>query len=136
MSFYIWLPKVAKPQINKGSGDNPAIALLTVLGSQPCLLLLRLDRHEPHRRSRHRLADSCRIVRTVPAAFEVGLHIARLYQPDQVAKRLQLAAQYASIPTRQRGNSSKYSNTLARLTRLRITTEPATSTPRTCAYML
>src|SRR4030095_2527710 len=34
------------------------------------LLLLRLDRDEPHRRPRHRLTDRGRIIRIVLAAFE------------------------------------------------------------------
>ena len=38
---------------------------------------------------------------------------------------------HASIPTRHCGSSPKNSNTFARLTRLRITTAPATSTPCT-----
>jgi hypothetical protein len=36
------------------------------------LLLLRLDRDEPHRWPRHRLTDRRRIIRIVLAAFEVG----------------------------------------------------------------
>jgi len=40
---------------------------------QDSLLLLRLDRDEPHRRPRDRLADRCRIIRIVLAAFEVSL---------------------------------------------------------------
>lgn len=39
---------------------------------QGSLLFLRLDWNKPHRRSRDRLADRCRIVRIVLAAFEIG----------------------------------------------------------------
>jgi hypothetical protein len=33
--FCIWLLKGGTPAVNKGSGDNPAIALLSVLGNAP-----------------------------------------------------------------------------------------------------
>src|SRR6516165_4746402 len=56
------------------------------------LLLLGLDRDEPHRRPRDRLADRCRIIRVVLAAFEIGLHITWRDQPNHVTKQLQLAA--------------------------------------------
>ena len=59
---------------------------------QSRLLLLRLDRHKPHRRPRHRLADRRRIVGVILAALEIGLHIARRHQPHRVPERLQLAA--------------------------------------------
>ena len=35
MSSSIWSPKAAKPRSRKASGNNPAIALLAVLGSKP-----------------------------------------------------------------------------------------------------
>jgi hypothetical protein len=65
-----------------------ALAIAGPARHQGGLLLLRLDRDEPHRRPRHRLTDRRRIVRIVLAAFEIGLHVARRYQPGCVAKRL------------------------------------------------
>src|SRR5262249_31368446 len=59
---------------------------------QGSLLILALDRDEPHRRSRHRLADRRSIVRIILAALEVGLHVARRHQPRGMAKCLQLTA--------------------------------------------
>src|SRR6266403_3578295 len=57
-------------------------------------------RDEPHGRPRDRFRDRSRIIRIVLAAFEVGLHIARRYQPNRVTKRLKLAAPVVSRWTR------------------------------------
>ena len=61
------------------------------LQHQGGLLLLGLDRNEPHRWPRHCLADRRRIVRVVLATLEIGLHVARRHQLHRVAKGLQLA---------------------------------------------
>jgi hypothetical protein len=54
------------------------------------LLLGRLDRHEPHRRPLHRLADRFRIGRIVLVALDVCLDVLRRHQAHRVADRLQL----------------------------------------------
>jgi len=59
---------------------------------QTSLLLLRLERNEPHRWSRDRFADRRSIVRIILAALEVGFYIARRHQLHAMAERLQLAA--------------------------------------------
>ena len=55
------------------------------------LLFRRLDRHEPHRRPCHRLADCFRVGRVVLLAFNIRLHILRRDQPDLMTQRAQLA---------------------------------------------
>ena len=75
----------------QGIAQHRALAHQQLPGSvehQGGLLFLRLDRNEPHRWPRNRLADRGCIICIVLAAFEVGLHIARRYQSDGVTKRL------------------------------------------------
>ena len=55
------------------------------------LLLGRLDRHEAHRRPRHRLADRLGVGRIRLAALDVGLHVGRRHQPDLMAQGTDLA---------------------------------------------
>src|SRR5262245_1422001 len=66
--------------------------LAAAMQHQCRLLLLRLRRHEPHRRSCNRLADGGRVVGVVLAALEISLHVARWHQPHCVAKCLKLTA--------------------------------------------
>ena len=55
------------------------------------LLIGGLDGHEPHGRSRHRLADGSRVGSIVLAALDVRLHVARRHQTHIVPERLELA---------------------------------------------
>ncbi len=53
---------------------------------QDRLTLRAFDRHEPHRRTRYRLADRFSVSRIVFLAAEVGLYITRRHQPNLVAQ--------------------------------------------------
>src|SRR6516165_10725334 len=59
---------------------------------QAGLLLCRLRRHKPHRRTRDRFADCGSVVGIVFAALQIGFYIARRQQPHRVAERLKPAA--------------------------------------------
>src|ERR1700735_3434335 len=101
---------------------------------QRSLLFPRFNRNKAHRWPADRLTDRCRIVRIILAAFEIGLYIARWHQLHRMTESLQLAAPMMSgrtsfDTTRHGGKSAKNSNIFERLTRLRITTVPASSTP-------
>src|SRR5262249_12522408 len=67
---------------------------------QARLLLFGFRRHEPHRRSRDRLADGGSIIGIVLAAFEIGLHVARRQQSHRVAQRPKPAAPIMGSRTR------------------------------------
>src|SRR5450631_4770796 len=58
---------------------------------QLTLLFGRLDLHEAHGRTPHRLADSLGIGGIVLVALEVGLHVLRRHQTHLVAELSQLA---------------------------------------------
>src|ERR1700722_6261833 len=59
---------------------------------QCSLLFPRFNRNKAHRWPADRLADRCRIVRIILAAFEIGLYIARWHQLHRMTESLQLAA--------------------------------------------
>src|SRR5262249_5186728 len=59
---------------------------------QARLLLFRLRRHKPHRRSRDRLADCGSVVGIVFAALEISFYVARGQQPHRVPERRKLPA--------------------------------------------
>ena len=74
---------------------------------QRSLLLGALDRHEAHRRPRHRLADRGRIGSVVLAALDVGLHIARRHQPHIVAELPELARPLVRRGARLHANQAR-----------------------------
>jgi hypothetical protein len=57
---------------------------------QAALLLDRLDRNEPHVRSRDRLADRLRVGRIILLSLDIRLYVGRRYQTHGVPKRLKL----------------------------------------------
>src|SRR5499433_2571010 len=59
---------------------------------QAGLLLFRLRRDKPHRRSRDRLADCGSVVGIVFAALQIGFYVARRQQPHRVTESLKSAA--------------------------------------------
>ena len=84
---------------------------------QHALPLGTLDRHEPHGRPLHRLADRLGVGGVVLLAPDVGLHVGRRHQPHLVPKREFarpiVGVAQASIPTRQ-AEAWKNFNTSAR----------------------
>ena len=62
------------------------------------LLVGCLDRHETHRRARHRLADRFRVRRICLAAFDVGLYIDGWHHADVVVERFYLPSPEVSTP--------------------------------------
>lgn len=68
------------------AGENIVAELAPgIIGGYP-LLIRRLDRYEPHRLARHRLANALRISRISLSAFYVRLDIRRRYQQHIVSK--------------------------------------------------
>ncbi|BCG83645.1 hypothetical protein MesoLj113b_71870 (plasmid) [Mesorhizobium sp. 113-3-3] len=57
---------------------------------QNALGIRRFDSHEPHCRSRHRLADRFRVGRIVLVALDVGLYVSRRHQLDHMPECNQL----------------------------------------------
>jgi hypothetical protein len=97
------------------------------------LLFGRLDAHEAHGRSRHRLADRLGIGRVVLAPLYVRLHILRRHQPHIMAQRDQLAGPVMRRRARFDADQARRQNfsMRPRVSRWRITAPPSAFTPCT-----
>lgn len=73
---------------------------------QHTLALCALDRHEPHRRSGHCLADRLGVGGVVLLPAKIGLHIGRRHQPHLVAERGNLARPMVSRGARFHPNQA------------------------------
>src|SRR5262245_58781297 len=65
----------------------------SAVNGKRCLLLLSLDRHEPHRWPRHRLADRRSISRTILRTSYVGFHVRGRQQPNRMPTFISSRAQ-------------------------------------------
>src|SRR5215510_7836412 len=73
---------------------------------QARLLLFRLRRDKPHRRSRDRLADCGSVVGIVFAALQISFYVARRQQPHRVAERPKPPAPIMRARTRLNANEA------------------------------
>ena len=98
------------------------------------LLRLRLDRHEPHGRSRGRLGNRFGVRCIILLPLDERLHVDRRDKSYRVPKPLDLAPQswdvaQASIATIQRGWSARNDRNRSRGSFLRKMTEPSAAAP-------